>query len=255
MMVNDYWKSEDYALHARYVSQLSEEVMRDLAPQRGEQILDLGCGDGVLAEVLMGLGCDVVGIDSSASLVEAARGRGVEVRLGDAQAIEDDAAFDAIFSNAALHWMLEQTALSQRVFRALKPGGRFVAEMGGTGNIAQIRAAMTGALAEIGIAFADRNPWTFPTPEEHRALLEKIGFRVTKCALRDRPTLLPTDVHGWFATFSQGILSDLDLDRREAVIDRMVELCRPELCDAAGKWTVDYVRLNFVAEKPALSEI
>ena len=248
---DDYWKSEDYASHASYVSQLSQEVMQDLAPQRGEQILDLGCGDGALAEVLMGLGCHVVGIDSSASLVEAAKNRGVKARLDDAQAIEDDAAFDAIFSNAALHWMPAQVALSQRVFRALKPGGRFVAEMGGSGNIAQIRAAMTEALAEIGIAFADRNPWTFPTSEKHRALLEKIGFRVTKCALRDRPTLLPTDVRGWFVTFSQQILDDLDFDRREAVIDRMVELCRPGLCDAAGRWTVDYVRLNFVAEKPA----
>ena len=250
-MANDYWKSEDYASHASYVSQLSQEVLLDLTPQRGEKILDLGCGDGALAEVLMGLGCDVVGIDASASLLEAAKKRGVKARLGDAQAIKDDAAFDAIFSNAALHWMPAQATLSKRVFRALKPGGRFVAEMGGAGNIAQIRASMTEALAEIGIAFADRNPWTFPTPEEHRALLDEIGFRVTKCALRDRPTLLPTDVRGWFVTFSQEILDDLDLDHREAAIDRMVELCRPALCDAAGKWTVDYVRLNFVAERPA----
>jgi len=250
-MADDYWKADDYASHASYVSQLSQEVMQDLAPQRGERILDLGCGDGALAEVLMGVGCDVIGIDSSASLVEAARARGVDARLGDAQAIEDDGTFDAIFSNAALHWMPAQAALSQRVFRALKPGGRFVAEMGGAGNIAQIRAAMTEALAEIGIAFADRDPWTFPTPEGHRALLQEIGFRVTKCALRDRPTVLPTDVRGWFVTFSQEILADLDPDRRAAVIDRMVELCRPTLCDAAGKWTVDYVRLNFVAEKPA----
>ena len=125
-VADDYWKSEDYASHASYVSRLSHEVMQDLAPQRGEQILDLGCGDGELAEVLMRLGCDVVGIDSSAGLIEAAKRRGVKARLDDAQAIEYDAAFDAIFSNAALHWMLAQAALSRRVFRALKPNGRFV---------------------------------------------------------------------------------------------------------------------------------
>ena len=166
-VADDYWKSEDYASHASYVSRLSHEVMQDLAPQRGEQILDLGCGDGELAEVLMGLGCDVVGIDSSAGLVEVAKNRGVKARLDDAQAIEDDAAFDAIFSNAALHWMPAQAALSRRVFRALKPNGRFVAEMGGAGNIAQI-------LAEIGIAFAIPGP--FPPPKNTARFWKRSGF-------------------------------------------------------------------------------
>ena len=251
-MTADFWKAEDYGLHANYVSQLSQVVMRDLAPQNGERILDLGCGDGELAEVLMGLGCDVIGVDSSASLIEAARARGVNAHLGDAHKIDYQAHFDAVFSNAALHWMSEQSLLSQRVFHALKPGGRFVAEMGGDGNIAQVCASMTMALAEIGIVFADRNPWTFPTPDEHRALLEEAGFRVIKCSLRDRPTVLPTDVRGWFVTFSQEILSDLDPEQQRVVIDRMVELSRPALCNAVGnKWTIDYVRLNFVAEKPA----
>lgn len=249
-MTDDHWKAEDYGLHASYVSQLSQEVMQDLAPRKGERILDLGCGDGELAEVLMGLGCDVTGVDSSASLVEAAKGRGVNAHLGDARKIDYHAHFDAVFSNAALHWMPEQAILSQRVFRALKPGGRFVAEMGGDGNIAQIRASMTDALAEIGIAFADRDPWTFPAPEEHRAILEESGFQVIKCSLRDRPTELPTDVRGWFVTFGQEILGDLDPDQQQAIIDRMVELSRPALCDAGGKWTVDYVRLNFVAVRP-----
>ncbi len=248
-MADDHWKAEDYASHASFVSQLSNEVMKDLSPRAGERILDLGCGDGELAEFLLTLGCHVIGIDSSASFVEAARARGIEAILGDAQEIDFDSEFDAVFSNAAMHWMPHQWALALRVFRALKPGGRFVAELGGAGNISRLRTAMSTALAEFGIDFAARNPWTFPTPQDQRARLENAGFRVVKCILRDRPTVLPTDVRGWLLTFGQEILADLDAASRETIIGRMVELCRPVLCDAAGKWTVDYVRLNFVAVK------
>ena len=254
-MADDHWKPEIYDRHTRFVSQLSQEVISDLSPKEGERILDLGCGDGVLSEFLLNMGCHVTGIDSSASFVKAARARGVEAVLGDAQRIDYDSEFDAVFSNAALHWMPHQSELAARVFRALRPGGRFVAEMGGAGNISKLRTAMTAALAEFGIDYDSRNPWTFPSPREQRARLEKAGFRVAKSILRDRPTILPTDVRGWLMTFGQEFIADLDSASREKALDRMAEHCRPAMCDEAGKWTVDYVRLNFIAVKPAEEQI
>ena len=247
---HDYWQAKDYALHANYVSALADAVMRDLAPQAGERILDLGCGDGALGALMLQQGAKVLGIDSSANLVEAAQARGVDARVGDAQNIQFAGEFDAVFSNAALHWMPRQQDLMARVFRALKSGGRFVAEMGGAGNIALIRQVLTEILAERGIDFARRDPWVFPTPDEQRNRLEQAGFKLIKCHLRPRPTPLPTDVRGWFETFCNEILSDFSNSDRADVIDKMVERLRPQICDAKGIWTLDYVRLNFVAMKP-----
>ncbi len=249
-MPNDHWNADDYATHAGYVSALTQVVMQDLAPQQGEAVLDLGCGDGELAAAMIEAGCDVIGVDSSSSLIAAACARGVDAHVGDAQEIDYDAQFDAVFSNAALHWMPKQDQIAARSFKALKDGGRFVVEMGGDGNIALIRAAMTNALAEMDIDFAARDPWVFPSVDDQTARLEQAGFKVNKCVLRARPTELPTDVRGWFETYSNEILSDLTDAQRNTVIDRMVELCRPDLCRADGKWMVDYVRLNFVAVKP-----
>ncbi|MCY3673436.1 MAG: class I SAM-dependent methyltransferase, partial [Rhodobacteraceae bacterium] len=134
----DYWKTQDYTLHANFVSALAQEVMQDLAPQQGEKILDIGCGDGELGAFIMEQEASVLGIDSSANFVEAARRRGVNARNEDAQNIQFESEFDAVFSNAALHWMLRQEELITRVFHALRSGGRFVVEMGGDGNISLI---------------------------------------------------------------------------------------------------------------------
>ena len=249
LVTDDHWNAEDYATHASFVAQLNDEVLKDLSPRRNEKILDLGCGNGQLTEALIHLGCDVTGIDSSPGLIDVARSRGLRVQLGDAQNLEFDNTFDAVFSNAAMHWMPRQDEIARRVYRALKPGGRFVAEMGGAGNIRQLCKAIDSALGEIGLDLASRNPWTFPTADEQHTRLTQAGFHVTKCTLRDRPTVLPTDIRGWLETFSQSILADLDTHTRNSVIDRIVELSRPTLCDDAGIWTVDYVRLNFIALK------
>lgn len=246
----DHWKAKDYVLNANYVSALAQEVIRDLAPQKSEDILDIGCGDGELAAVVQSHGARVVGIDSSTNLVAAAQDRGVDARVEDAQNIKFECAFDAAFSNAALHWMPQQQNLINRVFVALKPGGRFVVEMGGAGNIDLICQAMSAVLAERDIDFAMRNPWTFPTADEQRNRLQKTGFRVTKCRLRKRPTTLPTDIIGWLNTFGSKILSDFSTSDRNSIMIRMAEQLRPQICSADGTWTADYVRLNFVAIKP-----
>ena len=129
-----------------------------LAPRPGERILDLGCGDGALTEKLAAAGCDVVGADASAELVKAARARGLDARLMNGEALDFDGEFDAVFSNAALHWMLRPDAVIDGVYRALKPGGRFVGEFGGAGNVATIASALEAALDRRGLRRQGREP-------------------------------------------------------------------------------------------------
>ncbi len=249
VLAGDHWKAENYAKHAHFVAKLTSEVLQDLKPEMGEHILDLGCGDGALAKDLQLRGCRVVGLDNSRELLSIAQRKGIKTILGDAQKMAFNDEFDAVFSNAAMHWMPLQSELASRVYRSLKQGGRFVGEMGGAGNIQTLIQALKEVLPRFGLDFASRNPWTFPTVQQQRDTLEKAGFQVKKCTLRQRPTKLPTDIRGWFLTFGQTWLSDLDPETCEKFFDELVEICHPLLCNSAGEWMVDYVRLNFVALK------
>lgn len=245
------WDAERYARNARFVSDLGMPVVELLAPQPGEHILDLGCGDGALAEKLVALGCIVVGVDASANFIAAARARGLDARLADGEQLSFDSEFDAVFSNAALHWMKRPDDVIAGVWRALKPGGRFVAELGGHGCVAKIVAALYAALRRRGIDGDNVNPWYFPTVEDYRARLAAHGFRVTWIRLIPRPTPLPGDVIGWLETFAQSFSAVLPTEDRPDFIAEVRETLQPELCDAEGNWTADYVRLRFAATKPA----
>src|SRR5258708_1107899 len=145
-MAEQTWNPKDYQQNARFVSDLGIGVLELLAPKAGERILDLGCGDGVLSKKLADLGCSVVGVDTSPDLIKAALALGLDARLMDGQALIFQSEFDAVFSNAALHWMKQIEKVIEGVARALKPGGRFVAEMGGKGNVDTIEKAMRQAL-------------------------------------------------------------------------------------------------------------
>jgi SAM-dependent methyltransferase len=224
-------------------------VLELLAPARGERVLDLGCGDGALTEELVALGCRVVGVDGSPEQVAAARGRGLDARVADGQHLGFDAEFDAVFSNAALHWMTDPDAVIAGVRRALVPGGRFVGELGGRGCVAQIVAALRAGLARQGVDASRIQPWYFPGDDEYRARLEAGGFEVTWVALIPRPTPLPGDIADWLGTFAQTFLAAAR--DREALLDGVREALRPTLCDAEGRWTADYVRVRFAARKPA----
>ena len=147
------WVASDYATNAGFVPALGAPVLDLLAPRAGERILDLGCGDGVLTRRIAESGAEVVGVDTSESLLAAARAAGLNARAMSGEALAFDAEYDAVFSNAALHWMLDGAAVAAGVFRALKPGGRFVGEMGGHGNIASLRAALRAERAKVS-----RNP-------------------------------------------------------------------------------------------------
>jgi SAM-dependent methyltransferase len=242
------WDPAQYDKSARYVSDLGLPVVDLLAPQPGERILDLGCGDGVLSMKLVELGCTVVGVDSSLEMVNAARSLGLDARQIDAADLPFTDEFDAVFSNAALHWMPNPPRVILGVWRALKPGGRFVGEFGGYGNVAIILAALDTALAARGLSVPC--PWYFPRPDEYRPLLEASGFVVQSIDLFPRPTPLPGGMSAWLEIFAQRYTSALPPDERLSFISEVEQALRPALCDSGGRWTADYVRLRFSAGKP-----
>jgi len=242
------WKAETYADNARFVSDLGAPVLALLAPQWGERILDLGCGDGALTERLAAAGAEVVGVDASEDMVAAARARGLDAHVADGQALAFEAEFDAVFSNAALHWMSDHDAVTASVRRALKPGGRYVAECGGFGNVAAIMVALRAVLQRHGVANPTSVPRYYPSPAAYRAILQRHGFTVRSIELIPRPTPLPTGMVGWLAVFADAALAELPEAEREAARDEALDLLRPSLCDEQGNWIADYVRLRFAAD-------
>jgi trans-aconitate methyltransferase len=245
------WNAGRYEEHAHFVPALGQAVLDLLAPRAGEGILDLGCGDGILTEKIVAVGATVVGIDSSAEMVEAARGRGIDARVCDAAQLPFTAEFDAAFSNAALHWMkADPDAVIGGVARALKPGGRFAGEMGGHGCVAAITVALLAELEHRGVANpASVIPWYFPTVDDYRARLERAGLVAEYIALIPRPTPLPTHMRGWLETFAIPFTARIDEPERGEFLDAVVERLRPVLCDEQDRWTADYMRLRFLARK------
>ncbi len=246
-MDQNEFSAADYSRHGNFVPKLAGAVIDLLAPQPGERILDLGCGDGVLTEKIAAAGAVVTGIDSSPELIAAAQAKGLDVIQGDGQALEFDGEFDAVFSNAALHWMLRADDVVRGVHRALKPGGRFVGEFGGKGNVAAIMVALMAVLEQEGVESQENVPWYFPTVDEYREKLQQHGFEVRYIQSIPRPTPLPTDMDGWLDTFAKPMLTLVPEESRDEVKTEAVNLLRPALADSRGQWTADYVRLRFQA--------
>ena len=248
------WDPEAYAQTGAFVHGLAGGVMEWLDPQPGERILDLGCGDGHLTVRIAASGAQVTGIDASAKMVAAARALGADAIEGNAEALPFvDQAFKAVFSNAVLHWVRDQDAMMREVRRVLRPGGRFVAEFGGHGNIAAIRVALMAVLERHGFAGREDGVNYYPTPAAYKARLERHGFRVQQIALIPRPTPLaeggmPQDAMSqWLKTFRSGVIQSLPEDSREIVVRETADLLAPALQDEEGNWTADYVRLRFLA--------
>lgn len=241
------WSAQDYAANAGFVPALGAAALELLAPQVDERILDLGCGDGVLTLRLMAAGADVTGLEPDADMAAAARARRVRVVQGDAHDPLPDGPYDAVFSNAALHWMRDPVRVLGRVRDVLRPGGRLVAEQGGWGNVAAIVTALNAARAARGAA--PSRVWDFPSPGLQRQRLEQLGFVVDQIALIPRPTPLPTGMAGWLATFAAPFLADLDAaDRAPLLADAVDRLAA--LHDPVEGWMADYVRLRFAARLP-----
>jgi len=198
------WNPDSYAKNARFVSDLGEPLLQLLDAKPGEMILDLGCGDGVLTEKIIAVGCTVYGVDASHAQLQAARSRNLPVAVMDGQRLAiKKQRFDAVFTNAALHWMKQAEKVVEGVANVLKPGGRFAGEFGGKGNVETIRQALHGALSKRGIDPWRNDPWHYPSPEEYTKLLNRFGFAVEYIELIPRPTKLPGDIRGWLDVFAQ----------------------------------------------------
>ena len=246
-MAAQTWNAANYARNARFVSDLGQPALELLNPQPGERILDLGCGDGALTARLAEV-ATVVGVDASPDMISAACARGLDARVADAQQLGFNGEFDAVFTNAAMHWMPRTDDVVRGVARSLRPGGRFVGEFGGHGCVAAICTAIAAVLSRRGVGYS--LPWYFPSKDDFRARLEKQGFQVGYIELIPRPTPLPSGMEGWLETFAQPFLGALEKTDRKAVVSEIADLLRPSLCDSAGNWTADYMRIRFAAVKP-----
>lgn len=245
------WDATAYGASGAFVHQLAGGVVEWLAARNGEQILDLGCGDGQLTLRLAEAGARMTGVDASAAMAAAARARGVNAMEGNAEALPfGDASFDAVFSNAALHWVRDHDAMLAQVHRVLRPGGRFVAEMGGHGNIAAIRVALMAVLQRHGFAGREDGVNYYPTPDAYTRRLEVHGLHVERMALIPRPTPLGADgMQEWLRVFRRGVLDSLPESVREKIVQETTALLAPALRDEEGTWVADYVRLRFVARR------
>ena len=245
------WDPDRYTRHARFVADAGGHLVEILDPQPGERILDLGCGDGALTERLVAAGCRVVAIDASHEMVAAASDRGLDARVMNGEALEFAGEFDAVFSNAALHWMRDLPAALGGAWRALRPGGRFVGELGGDGNVETVVVALREALTRRGIDAEAANPWVFPSPGSFRSALREIGFHVHAVDLIPRPTPLPGEIEGWLETFAESFIHRVAVEDRSTACAEVREMLAPQLQESDGRWVVDYVRLRFAAVRPS----
>ncbi|WP_435349715.1 class I SAM-dependent methyltransferase [Haloarchaeobius sp. HRN-SO-5] len=243
------WAAGAYDDSHAFVYEYGEGVVDLLDPEPDEWVLDLGCGTGHLTASIAASGATVVGLDAERSMLAEAARTYPDLRFvrGDARRFAFRRPFDAVFSNAALHWIHEQDAVLSSVADALRPGGRFVAELGGAGNVAAIVGAVEDAASDRG--YAVTNPWYFPTVGEYATRLEDHGFEVQYASLFDRPTELDDGEAGlasWLGMFGDGLLGPVPEHEREDVISAAEDLLRDELF-ADGTWTADYRRLRVVA--------
>jgi trans-aconitate methyltransferase len=248
------WSPADYAKNAAFVPALGDAVLQLLAPQPGELILDVGCGDGALTERIAAAGARVIGLDSSPEMVEAARTRGIDAFVADAEAmdLERFGQFDAAFSNAALHWMLDPDAVATGIFKALRDGGRFVGEMGGEGNLATLRRALREILTERGYHMPEQDPAWYASVDSFTRLYCVAGFCEVRAELIERPTPLPGGAADWIKTFRAGVMDvamvpEWERDDIAAAVEARVA---PALRQADGAFCADYVRLRFSMRKP-----
>jgi len=252
--MTNQWNAGEYDAKHAFVYEKAKGLVDLLAPKKGERILDLGCGTGVLTAEIAGRGGDVFGVDRSEQMIAQAQSKYPALRFEvmDATKLSFDAEFDAVFSNAVLHWIPEAEKVAGGIARALKPKGRFVAEFGGKGNIQTLVKAFHDAFSTLEMREPEGvSPWFYPGIAEYSTLLEKYGLEVQSAMLFDRPTVLEDGTRGlenWIRVFRQTFTEKLGEERSAKWIKEVERICRPKLFQD-GDWVLDYRRLRIAASK------
>jgi len=250
----DSWNAGLYDNKFAFIWEYGSNLIDLLDPQPGETVLDIGCGTGHLTHAIAERGATVIGTDFSPAMIEQARANypGTRFEVADASDFTLDEPVDAVFSNAVFHWVRDQEGAAACIARALKPGGRFVAEFGGKRNVGQIIAATIDAMREAGYPDgAERNPWYYPSIAEHATLLERHGLETTSAVLFDRPTLLDAGEAGlslWLEMFGDSFFASIPEATRRQIVASVEEHLRPALF-RDGSWYADYRRLRLVARR------
>jgi trans-aconitate methyltransferase len=242
------WNPDTYARNARFVADLGQPLLELLAPKNGEIIMDLGCGDGALTEKIA-RGVTVVGTDASFAQARSAKDRGLSIVAVDGHHLCFKPQFDAVFTNAALHWMQQPGKVVEGVWQCLKTGGRFVGEFGAKGNVETVRSALHAALRRRAVDPLAVDPWYYPSAEDFSKLLVNSSFTVRYIEIIQRPTQLPGELLNWMEIFAQPFTNAVEKDHRQSFLDEVCQRCETALRDVEGRWRIDYVRLRFAAVK------
>lgn len=249
----DYWNANLYDQNHSFVSKYGNNLIERLAPKPGEKILDLGCGTGDLAKELYDVGVNVVGVDQSKNMITEARSKYPDIHfmVRDATNLGYNNEFDAVFSNATLHWVKQPKQAVECIYQSLKPGARFVAEFGGKGNVQTITDEIIRQFKEAGIDYKmERFPWYYPSIGEYTSLMEEAGFRVTFAQHFDRPTPLDGEngLRNWIKMFGSHMFESMDEDKKDFIITK-VENHLKAILYKDGNWIADYKRIRVIGIK------
>jgi ubiquinone/menaquinone biosynthesis C-methylase UbiE len=251
--IQDNWNANLYDQNHSFVSKYGSDLIELLAPKQGEKILDLGCGTGDLAKKLADVGVNIVGADKSKNMVAQAKNKypNISFVVGDATELGYHTEFDAVFSNATLHWVKQPKRALEGIFQSLKPGGRFVAEFGGKGNVQTITDEIIHQIKQSGIEFRpEQFPWYYPSIGEYTTLMEEVGFKVILAEHYDRPTPLEgkNGLKNWIEMFGGLLFEGIDEDSKKNIITK-VEKNLSEILKNDGNWIADYKRIRVIGLK------
>lgn len=249
----DHWNANLYDANHSFVSKYGDNLIELLVPEQGEKILDLGCGTGDLAKTLYDHGVEVTGVDTSENMVMQARSKYPAIRfiVQDARALEYTNEFDAVFSNAVLHWIKPPKQALHCIYKSLKQGGRFVAEFGGNGNVQTITDEIIHQVKKEGSDYKrEQFPWYYPSIGKYSSLMEEVGFRVTFAEHYDRPTPLRGEngLRNWIEMFGNHMLESVAEDRKDDIIKK-VENSLKEILYKEDNWIADYKRIRVIGIK------
>ncbi len=242
------WNPTIYNKHTAFVSQMAFSVVDLLDPKKGERVLDVGCGEGTLAIEIEKRGAKVIGVDTSKEMIEQSKAKGIEAYVCSATDLPYDKEFDAVFSNAVLHWVKDAKSVVQNIAKVLKNGGHFVCEFGGEGNVYYVVSAMQEVFEKHPEFGEFNNPWYFPSVEEYRRVLELEGFRVEYIENIPRPTPMD-DIANWLDIFANGVTKHLTKEQFEVFKKECREILKESIYSQEEGWVLDYRRLRVRAVK------